>query len=526
MLFEALRSLIMGAAGEALMGDRRLTPAPVEDRNPPSTGDPERAKQVHDFVRQFGGEQQAPQQAKPQGAITRPYQPTGDSSAMFRSAEPLDIAAMNEGQLMPADQVLRPDQEEFLSRKYDQQQAPQKIDSYKQLVKQKTEEELSQLPPEVRNQEGIVDKAAAYSNAALSPQLSKIEEADPELGAQIQSTMKNAFGNEEMWLRLSLAFNSLRHRPDASLANAVSSRLKTIEATKKSNRTVEMLRARGMEQEANYIEQTGDVKGGMKMAAERGEFAVGSPEMLMKQFPELQGAFPEGASGTYRYNKRTKKLEGVGQKDQYMGTIPAGYRYDPKEQAMVPMKGTKEYREWQQSLKAGETKTVGTGQSTMLVLDEIDRLENNISGWTTGFGSLLSSIPATDARNAQNDVNTIKANIGFDRLQRMREESPTGGALGQVAVQELNFLQATLGSLDLGQSADEVKYNLRRLKKQYARTLLALADAQPNFGDYFPEFNRAAYEKIANAPLAEPGKQKGGRFSTEQLNNDITEVTE
>ena len=122
---------------------------------------------------------------------------------------------------------------------------------------------------------------------------------------------------------------------------------------------------------------------------------------------------------------------------------------------------------------------------------------------TTGFGTFLSKIPTTDARNAQRLADTIKGNIGFDRLQRMREESPTGGALGQVAVQELMALQSTMGSLDLGQDAETVKYNVNRLKQQYAKTMLALADAQPNFEQYFPDFNRAAYEEIASRPTGQ-----------------------
>ena len=58
-----------------------------------------------------------------------------------------------------------------------------------------------------------------------------------------------------------------------------------------------------------------------------------------------------------------------------------------------------------------------------------------------------------------------KANIGFDRLQRMRDESPTGGALGQVAVKELDALQASLGSLDTSQSSDQLLRNLERLEQ-------------------------------------------------------------
>jgi len=79
---------------------------------------------------------------------------------------------------------------------------------------------------------------------------------------------------------------------------------------------------------------------------------------------------------------------------------------------------------------------------------------------------------------------TIKSSIGFDRLQQMREESPTGGALGQVSELELVTLQATLGSLDLNQSKENLLYNLERLGEIYVQIFTKLT-AYPNFEKYF-----------------------------------------
>jgi len=93
--------------------------------------------------------------------------------------------------------------------------------------------------------------------------------------------------------------------------------------------------------------------------------------------------------------------------------------------------------------------------------------------FTTGFmGGLLQSIGGTDARNLRGMIDTIKANIGFAELQAMRDASPTGGALGQVAVQEINFLQSTIAALDqaqddniLLQNLEQVAESMRRIKK-------------------------------------------------------------
>lgn len=91
-----------------------------------------------------------------------------------------------------------------------------------------------------------------------------------------------------------------------------------------------------------------------------------------------------------------------------------------------------------------------------------------VSNWTTGYGSVLANWPATAARDFKGQVDTIVANLGFDELQEMRQNSPTGGALGQVAVQELDMLQKTKASLDQAQSPQQVMKALRELEDFYA----------------------------------------------------------
>jgi hypothetical protein len=51
----------------------------------------------------------------------------------------------------------------------------------------------------------------------------------------------------------------------------------------------------------------------------------------------------------------------------------------------------------------------------------------------------------------------------------MRDASPTGGALGQVAVKELDALQSSVSSLDLNQSSERIRNNLEQIKTHYAR---------------------------------------------------------
>ena len=102
------------------------------------------------------------------------------------------------------------------------------------------------------------------------------------------------------------------------------------------------------------------------------------------------------------------------------------------------------------------------------VVEDVTAAKSLVSGTTSGLvGKGSSFVPGTDAYNLNQRLLTIKANLGFDRLQQMRDASPTGGALGQVAVQELQALQATVGSLELGQTKQELQKNLDKIELHY-----------------------------------------------------------
>jgi hypothetical protein len=104
-----------------------------------------------------------------------------------------------------------------------------------------------------------------------------------------------------------------------------------------------------------------------------------------------------------------------------------------------------------------------------VVLNAITGAKDLVSPSTVGVGSLLSVIPQTKARDLSAKLDTIKANIGFDKLGKMREESPTGGALGSVTQQELALLTSTLGSLDTGQSPEQFAKSLNEIEQLYVQ---------------------------------------------------------
>jgi len=104
-----------------------------------------------------------------------------------------------------------------------------------------------------------------------------------------------------------------------------------------------------------------------------------------------------------------------------------------------------------------------------IVLGDIDMALKNVSVFSTGAGSALKDFPViggiTPAGQMESLLETIRANVGFDKLQAMREASPTGGALGAVTEKELAFLQAVFGSLRQDISPENVTRNLTRLRE-------------------------------------------------------------
>lgn len=148
--------------------------------------------------------------------------------------------------------------------------------------------------------------------------------------------------------------------------------------------------------------------------------------------------------------------------ERIYGKAPEGERWKSDGSLEIIPGGKAEAKENKEKLLVeGIKKQVGT------VVGKVDEALPQVSNWTAGLGSMLEKIPGTPARDLAGSVDTIKANIGFKELADMRAASPTGGALGQVAVKELEFLQAAIAALDTGQSPAVLRRNLNQVKTHY-----------------------------------------------------------
>lgn len=157
--------------------------------------------------------------------------------------------------------------------------------------------------------------------------------------------------------------------------------------------------------------------------------------------------------------------------------VPPGYQLMPGPNgsfSMQPVPGGPAAIEQEQlAAKAEAAKAQGL-QTAQIVTQDIDRAlqaAQNQQAWApvTGLGgSIMSMIPGSAANDLSGLIDTIESNVAFDKLQAMRNASPTGGALGAVTERELSLLSSTLGSLRQSQSQKQFVQNLQRLKQQFS----------------------------------------------------------
>lgn len=323
------------------------------------------------------------------------------------------------------------------------------------------------------------------------------------------SEAKDPLAEREKWLQMSQLFNSFTMNPNASQGyydsqqKGIDRKRESIalrsgnklEAEKLKRHTAQALQILG----DKYPDISKDLLSGfltpqaaVTEARNRGK---GKFKTITGSSAEAMGLDP---NKVYKLNVDTQELSGIGgggtnidiNTSSEMGTIPTGYEVyttDSGARALRPIQGGPAADKIAE-LEGKDVEAQGTTARTGgIVLQDIGRLRKLLSNQTmvnpvTGpTGSLAGNVPASSRSDAETLANTIKGNIGFDRLQQMRNESPTGGALGAINAQEMTLLSSVLGSLDLNQSESQLLENLGRLEVIYTE-IMRKANAYPNAG--------------------------------------------
>ncbi len=150
-----------------------------------------------------------------------------------------------------------------------------------------------------------------------------------------------------------------------------------------------------------------------------------------------------------------------------MGRIPEGFRFADNGN-LVPIPGGPAAVARQEQVEKLVASSAIARQQASNVLSTITDASLNVDTFTVGIpGSLVGLVPGTRAYALNQQLDTIKASLGFDKLGEMRAISPTGGALGQVSERELAQLERAVVSLDRKQDSKTLQKNLAKVSKHY-----------------------------------------------------------
>jgi hypothetical protein len=241
------------------------------------------------------------------------------------------------------------------------------------------------------------------------------------------------------------------------------------------NKTVDSALRMGIDPDyVMTMAETGDMKSLVSAIQEERKFTrdLDKPTDEMREYALYK---EQGGDLPFFEFKRELKQAGA---NKTVGTPQAGYRYEYDAQGnpvqATPIPGSPAAMEAEAAKQQATMRDQQKDRYNDIVISNLDTTINRLTNSNmplAGVASLAANIPGTPQRDLAANLATIKANIGFDRLQEMREMSPTGGALGQVSNLENQLLQATRGNLEQSQSREQLLNNAVMLRNQYLDTI-------------------------------------------------------
>jgi hypothetical protein len=270
-------------------------------------------------------------------------------------------------------------------------------------------------------------------------------------------------------------------------------------------------------------------KRALKIAATSGAFDNNPDALLARLFPEADSPWQSaGGNGSRIFNKNTGEFlfapadEDDQNYQESFNTLIQSHTpqsvseyFNAAEAATTPQERNAAIALLEKMPTSRATAEAAKEDATQLELlgmfADTDRITSAIAGttailddypaWrTAGQGpALIRTIPGQFAeaallqpeRNLRARIDQLKADVAFERLQQMREESPTGGALGNVSNVELNLLQSTLGSLDTIQDPEQLREALENVQKHYVNALKGRLGILPDV-----EWDNPAYSGV------------------------------
>jgi hypothetical protein len=141
------------------------------------------------------------------------------------------------------------------------------------------------------------------------------------------------------------------------------------------------------------------------------------------------------------------------------------------------------------------TSIIGQAENISGVAQEAGR---QVGAGTTGFFSPLKFIGGTTAADLAGNLETIKSDAFVSNITEMRQNSPTGGAVGNVSDKDLEMLQSLQTTFRQNLKPTTLRANLKKYQKIRAKVVadakrgFVLKYGQENLNKYFGDQQQAA----------------------------------
>lgn len=222
----------------------------------------------------------------------------------------------------------------------------------------------------------------------------------------------------------------------------------------------------------------------------------------------------ERAAETARHNRVVEELRAQAAEARGLPKPKPGYIWNAEGTEQVLIKGGSEYNKMEAAALKDKQFLDGVAnnfEDTVKVINQLvgeeatpDKPEGkpheglNIGTGLTGV--VARRVPGKlsgGARDFDRLLETLNAKVSFAELGRMRRESPTGGALGQIAVRELELLGQSLRPIDPTQSPEALIKHLKDMRQILRNSVATLRKSYDE-----------GYSALKNAQALSPG---GGR---------------
>lgn len=244
------------------------------------------------------------------------------------------------------------------------------------------------------------------------------------------------------------------------------------------NKTADWLRSQGMGQLADGV-VSGAISGRDALAMARNAGQQQDPTALMQNIEYIMARNPgmsfqealQAARGGQTINVDARQV----------GTIPPGHQVETDETGalrMSPIPGSPAARE---VAEADQKANERDRQERLKLGTTLENLNLNIAEIENGGipvtglpGAVLGRIPGTPQSDFRNRTEQVTVSAALAEVQNMRDNSPTGGAVGQLTDAEREAIGQAVTSLNNSASADEYLRNARN----YRQLMLDLAYGQ------------------------------------------------